>query len=137
MRSATLFVKVARAFARRREGAAILETAILLPVFLLFLIGSVELGRLFWMQNMLEYAVEQASRYVIANPDASEDQLAGIIRNSMDVDGSLVSVTMSSDMFNGRKFVTLVGSYQLNFIASSLIGIDSLMLSRKARVPAS
>jgi Flp pilus assembly protein TadG len=46
----------------RSDGTAAVEFAILLPVFLMFLYGTVEFGRLMWTQAALQFAVEAAAR---------------------------------------------------------------------------
>src|SRR6266853_6656589 len=50
--------------ARAREGIEALEFAIILPVLMLFLLGCIEFGRLFWTQSELQYAAEAAARAV-------------------------------------------------------------------------
>lgn len=45
-----------------RTGAAAVEFALVVPAFLLLLIGIMEFGRLMWTQNALHYAVEEAAR---------------------------------------------------------------------------
>ena len=45
-----------------RAGAAAVEFALIVPAFLLLLLGIMELGRLMWTQNALHYAVEEAAR---------------------------------------------------------------------------
>jgi Flp pilus assembly protein TadG len=46
----------------RSDGTAAVEFAILMPVFLTFLLGIVEFGRLMWTQAALQFAVEAAAR---------------------------------------------------------------------------
>ena len=47
-----------------REGVEALEFAIILPVLLLFLLGCIEFGRLFWTQSELQFAAEAAARCI-------------------------------------------------------------------------
>ena len=54
-----------------RAGTAAIEFGMVLPVFLLFIFGTVEFGRFMWSEHALDYAAEQASRYALANPSAS------------------------------------------------------------------
>jgi len=48
---------------RTRWGATLVETALVLPVFLTMLFGVIELGRIFWVQNSLKLACQEAVRY--------------------------------------------------------------------------
>jgi Flp pilus assembly protein TadG len=45
------------------RGATAIETAILLPLLFAFLLGIEELGRLLWIQSVLQYSCEYAARY--------------------------------------------------------------------------
>jgi len=49
-----------------KSGAAAIEFALVLPVFILFMLGLAEFGRLFWVQVSLRLAVEQTARYAMA-----------------------------------------------------------------------
>src|SRR5579862_4836335 len=57
--------------ARAREGIEALEFAIILPVLLLFLLGCIEFGRLFWTQSELQYAAEAAARCITVSCSAT------------------------------------------------------------------
>jgi Flp pilus assembly protein TadG len=48
-------------------GAAAVEMALLMPVFLVFLFGICEFGRALWTQSALQYAVESAARCAVVN----------------------------------------------------------------------
>jgi len=53
--------------AKACDGATAVETAIVLPVFLLFLFSIIEGGLLFWTQSTLQFAVEAAARCAAVN----------------------------------------------------------------------
>jgi Flp pilus assembly protein TadG len=46
----------------QRDGAAMLEFALTLPILVGALLGIVEFGRVMWAQNAFHYAVEEAAR---------------------------------------------------------------------------
>ena len=52
---------------RGRPAAALVETAAILIVFLLFLFGVFEYCRLIWVQQMVENAAREGARYAIVN----------------------------------------------------------------------
>jgi Flp pilus assembly protein TadG len=52
---------------RARLGATAVEFAFVLPAFVLVVFGIEEVGRLFWTQGALQYAVEQAARCAAVN----------------------------------------------------------------------
>jgi Flp pilus assembly protein TadG len=55
------------ALAKACDGTTAVETAIVLPVFLLFIFAVVEAGLLFWTQSTLQFAVEAAARCAVVN----------------------------------------------------------------------
>ncbi|HTV90002.1 MAG TPA: TadE/TadG family type IV pilus assembly protein [Stellaceae bacterium] len=57
---------------RANRGAAAIETAILLPLLFAFLLGIEELGRLLWIQSVLQYACEYAARYAAIPANSSD-----------------------------------------------------------------
>jgi Flp pilus assembly protein TadG len=52
---------------RCRRGVTALESALVFPFFFALLFGIEEVGRLLWMQNSLQYAVEAAARCAAIN----------------------------------------------------------------------
>jgi Flp pilus assembly protein TadG len=52
---------------RRREGTALIEFALTVPVLLTLMLGIIEFGRVLWAQNALHYAVEEAARCMTFN----------------------------------------------------------------------
>jgi Flp pilus assembly protein TadG len=49
------------------EGSAAAEFALLIPLLLVLIVGVYEFGRLYWIQNTLQYAAEQSGRCVMVN----------------------------------------------------------------------
>lgn len=52
---------------RRRRGAAAVEMAAVASVFLLFLFGILEYGRLIMTRQVAEYAVREGARYAVTH----------------------------------------------------------------------
>ncbi|MFM5924731.1 MAG: TadE/TadG family type IV pilus assembly protein [Novosphingobium sp.] len=59
-------MKWLRSFLRDSSGAAAAEFAMVLPVALLFLLGTIDIGRYFWAINQVEKAVQSGTRYAVA-----------------------------------------------------------------------
>jgi Flp pilus assembly protein TadG len=53
---------------RARRGAAAVETALVLPLALVLLLGTVEIGRAAWTQSALNFAVQEAARCASVRP---------------------------------------------------------------------
>jgi len=64
---------------READGSETIEFAIAANALLLFLLGVVEFGRLYWTQSELQYAAEAAARYATVytfnNPSATSAQV--------------------------------------------------------------
>ena len=59
--------KPRRSLCRDISGATAAEFALVFPLAVLFLLGAVEMGRMLWLQNSLQYAAEQAVRCAVVN----------------------------------------------------------------------
>ena len=55
-----------RTFLRNQSGATAAEFAMVLPVALLFFLGTIDIGRYFWLINEGEKAVQAGVRYAVA-----------------------------------------------------------------------
>ena len=55
------------ASAKACDGTTAVETAIVLPVFLLLLFAVIEAGLIFWTQSTLQFAVEAAARCAVVD----------------------------------------------------------------------
>jgi|SoiMethySBSTD1v2_1073268.scaffolds.fasta_scaffold796113_3 Flp pilus assembly protein TadG len=66
-----------------QRGSAMLEFAFLCPVLFTILLGIVEMGRMFYVRQSLEYATQQAARYYMVNPAASESNVTSTLRSAM------------------------------------------------------
>src|SRR4051812_46748295 len=52
---------------RRTRGQALVEFALILPVFLIMLMGVIDLGRAIWAQNSLAAAAREGARLAIVH----------------------------------------------------------------------
>lgn len=52
-----------------RRGSAAVQSAFVLPLFLLALLGTIEMGRLAWAQSALNFAVQETTRCASVTPD--------------------------------------------------------------------
>lgn len=56
-----------KGLSRNQRGAATVELALTLPLFLAAVFGIVEISRLIYTQAALSYAAEEATRYAVVN----------------------------------------------------------------------
>ena len=134
MRSPRLRWKLCRTLCSR-SGTAAIEFAVTAPALLLFLLGIVESGRALWTDSALQYAAEQAGRYALANPTASDAQITSVATGQLpSVDSSRVTVTVTRNSINGVNFLTVNASYPF-VVVTSLIPIGPITLTGQTRVP--
>jgi Flp pilus assembly protein TadG len=62
-----------RKLAHDQHGATALEFAFVVPLLLLLLLGTIDLGRLLWTRAALDYAVAQAARCMAVSPQICGD----------------------------------------------------------------
>lgn len=70
--------------ASRQGGATVIEMALVLPIFLLLLVGVIELSLMFFANLTMQYAVREGARYAItgladADPAAKQQRYQAII----------------------------------------------------------
>lgn len=98
-----------RALRADQRGAAAIEFAVIGPLLFTLLLGIVEMGRMFYVRESLEYATEQAARFYMVTPSASWSQVQSALQNAMAGGmGPDVTVTQDPDVnpCNGNTAVT-------------------------------
>lgn len=63
---------------RGERGYAAVETALIMPVFLLILMGVIDFGRLYWTQSTVSSAANEGARMAILADAADADVLATV-----------------------------------------------------------
>src|SRR5215217_2183796 len=77
-----------------QRGVSILEFALVAPLLLTMTVGSIEVGRMFYVRQGLEYATEEAARYYMLNPTTAESNVTALLKSKMPGDmGPSVNVT--------------------------------------------
>ena len=118
-----------------RAGMSAVEFGLALPVFLLFVFGTIEFGRVLWSQHALGYAAEQAARYALANPSATPTEIETYAEGQiMTVEKGAVTVTVAPETFDGIDYLTVTVAYPFEAILP-LIPLGGLSLTGVARIP--
>jgi Flp pilus assembly protein TadG len=117
------------------RGVAALEFGIIAPIFLLILIAIIELGRLHWVRNSVEYAAEQTARWAIVNIAATDAQLkAHALEQFDDIAAGKAAVQIDRDIANGLNFLTVTVTFNFEFLVD-FMSIGTLPLRGETRVP--
>lgn len=80
-----------------KDGASALEFAILLPVFVMLLFGTVQLGLLFYQAGTVQHALEETAREVMVVQEMTPAQVEASIRSRLE-DLTSVDVTVTYDV---------------------------------------
>ena len=121
-----------------RRGGAVLEFAVLLPFLLIMTLGMIDVGRLFYVRQGLEYATEEGARYYTLNPTTATSNVTSQLQNKMPGGmGPNVSVAYADTAScNGNSAVTcttITATYTFNFAAGFLeIGTQTLRATARA-----
>jgi Flp pilus assembly protein TadG len=120
-----------------RRGGALIEFAVLAPVLFTILLGIVEMGRMFYVRQALEYATEQAARYYMLNPTSASSTVTTYLKGQM-AGGMGSSVTVAyvdTTNCNSNAAVTcttITASYTFTFVAA-VLGLSNLGMHAKAQ----
>lgn len=121
-----------RQFRADLSGAAAVEFAFVIPVFLALLFASMEFGRVMYSKVAFEYAIMQTSRYGrVAKTADSTKVKAALSNNLLLLDpGHLKNVTFSEVQNPDKtRTATLSASYQIDFMLP-LLEKNGLTISR-------
>jgi len=121
-----------------RQGGAILEFALVLPLLMTLLVGGVDIGRMFYVRQGLEYATEEAARYYMLNPTTASSNVTTQLRGKMPGGmGPSVSVsytdTTSCNANSSVTCTTINATYVFNFAVGYLnLGARTLRATAQA-----
>ncbi|MEX2119110.1 MAG: TadE/TadG family type IV pilus assembly protein [Pirellulales bacterium] len=89
--------KICRLCRRYRRGAAAVEFAVVVPVFFLFVFGSLEFGRLLMVQAVITNAAREGARKGVLDGSTTEGVTAAVndYLTQSSVSGATVTVTPS------------------------------------------
>lgn len=107
------------------------------PLLFTLLLGTIDIGRMFYVRQGLEYATEQAARYYALNPTAATSAVTTYLRGQMPGGmGPAVNVGYADTVnCNANSSVTctmISATYGFNFVAGYL-GLGSKTLLARAQ----
>ena len=123
MRSLKRFVK---SFSKNDSGATAVEFSLVVLPFLLTIFGIMEVGRLMWSMNSIQFAIDETSRYAAINSSLSEAEFSTYAQErlaSMLMGAGNLQITSSQYTSNCVDFVEIEGTYQMDtMISGALLG---------------
>ncbi len=130
----------------RDHGQAIVETALVLPILVLLLIGIFDLGRAVWLSNTLATAVREGSRYGVVHgalsgsptgpgsatytaPDTDTAITAQVTRYAIGVQNMTVHATWPDGDANRGSRIVVSASFPFTPIVSQMFLGDALRVT--------
>lgn len=121
--------------ARRRRGwnsgATAVETALILPVFITFVLGIINLGWALYCGAEVRHAVERSSRLLIADPTTSDSTILTNVKSQLSAaDPNAVSLSKTTQALgSGGGIAKLSWTYAYTvsapFIKTATFNFDS------------
>jgi Flp pilus assembly protein TadG len=121
-------------FLRDRHGGSTVEFGVVLPILVTLLLGVFEFGRLFWSWSTIQYATEEAGRYAMLNPAASESAISDFLKGRLTgISASTVDVQLVPEVDGSINYTLIVAKVHFAFL--SLIPITPVDIEGRSRVP--
>ena len=103
-------------FRRNTDGVMAVEFAIILPVFVVMLFGTMEVGGILYTKSTLQHAIETAGRYAMVHTAATSTEIeAEAISNSTYLGSLSPTFTIQSQVVSGITYsvITVTANYSV------------------------
>jgi len=121
---------------KNNTGTATVEMAFVLPLFLLFVMGIIEFGRLYWTLNSMQLAVDEAGRYAMVHTASTDADITTVAQaNLYGLNTADFTLTSASQITAGVTYKVITATYTFSFIASGILPFGSINLTRQTTVP--
>ncbi len=115
-------------FARNSSGSVAVEFALLLPVYIAFIFGIIEFGRMIWIRNTMEFAAETAARYGAITSGATNATVAAYATTQLiGVDTTANTINFTATI--AASTVTVVGTHDFTTLISAYVPIPATTLT--------
>lgn len=116
------------------RGSMAIEAALVLPVFLAFVLGIILLSHAVMVKQNMLYSLDVAARQLMLDTSASAETLENVARARMKgFNADAVSFSVTDQSEGGVDSKVLSASYTYNL--SAIIGIPSVTMTSTVRVP--
>lgn len=124
-----------RCFRRNKDGAMAVEFALILPVFLVVLFGTMEVGNILYAKNTLQQGIETAGRYAMVHIDAPTTEIRDYaMANITELGGLSPTFTVVAGTISGVASVTISVRAQYSIITPFFTG-RTINLTSSMSVP--
>lgn len=118
-----------------RQGLAAVEFALTVPVLMGILAILFEGGRMYWTKYTLQYAVDEAGRYVMVNTSATDQQLTTEVDNNLlGMNSNNIIVSIQTAVTGGITYKTMSASTTFTTFLS-IYGTAPFTIAAHSTVP--
>ncbi len=118
------------------RGATAVEFALVAPVFLVFLLGTIEAGRALWIKSSMQFAVEETTRFAMVNTGATTSALETMALSKipgLNV-APAITFTATSSSSGGKNYMKVSASYDFKAVVP-LVNALTITLTASSKVP--
>lgn len=120
---------------RDSSGSMAVEFAVIFPVLILVVLGSLELGRAFETRNEMSHALSQAVRVVNLDPDQTAADIATLMASYLDeFDADDLTITTSTTTISGTDYMDISASFPFDVLIP-FSALTNLTLDVSTRAP--
>ncbi len=120
---------------KNTDGAMAVEFAIIIPVFLVMLFGTLEIANILYVKSTLQHGIETAGRYAMVHIDATPAEIEEEAISRSDYLASLTpTFTVEQMMVSGIPFSIISVSAEYKMLTPIFYGM-TLDLSSSMSVP--
>jgi hypothetical protein len=117
------------------DGIAAVEFALAGPILIFLLLAVVELGRLMWVIQGVNYAVQDTGRFAMVHIEATTAELQARARNALGaIDDGPLDLALEHETVDDLVYLNLRASYEFAFL-TRLIPVGPITLTSGSRVP--
>lgn len=132
-------MRLLKKFLNEDRASTAVEFAMVAMGFIAMVFFILEVARVYWAWNALQYAVEKATRYALTEEDVTEEQIQEYVRTNMPGLGSSEDnpeIDVTWETVSNVSFIQVNAEYEFDTIGAFIpSGFGDLTLSATSRLP--
>lgn len=123
-------------FHRHIHGAMAVEFALVMPLFLLIVMGAIEFGRLYWIRGTMQFAIDEAARYAMVNTSATNSTIQTYATGKLyGLSSSTVTVAVTDQTISSVSYKVITATSTFTFLVGDILPYGSITLTRTSKAP--